>query len=153
MSMWSLTYRKSEFKRYHSDKHFSEFTYKTARKINWHRYGTKLRVCHPVYTTSLLPNFQVYQHIKEIPAALLVISSARRPAPPRTRYTDRLNRWVQWRPRNVPRRHTSTQCNYHVRSLIMLIGSILLWRCSSAHQILKNKSSPASDTFNVRTHS
>jgi len=34
------------FKRYHSDKHFSVFTYKMATKINWHRYGTKLRHCH-----------------------------------------------------------------------------------------------------------
>jgi len=37
------------FKRYHSDKHFSVFTYKMAAKINWHRYGTKLRHCHPMY--------------------------------------------------------------------------------------------------------
>ena len=36
------------FKRYHSDKHFSVFTYKMATKINWHRYGTKLRHCHPM---------------------------------------------------------------------------------------------------------
>ena len=28
------------------------FTYKMAAKINWHRYGTKLRHCHPVYTAS-----------------------------------------------------------------------------------------------------
>jgi len=26
-----------------------DFTYKMAAKINWHRYGTKLRHCHPVY--------------------------------------------------------------------------------------------------------
>ena len=25
------------------------FTYKMAAKINWHRYGTKLRHCHPMY--------------------------------------------------------------------------------------------------------
>ena len=25
------------------------FTYKMAAKINWHRYGTKLRHCHPVH--------------------------------------------------------------------------------------------------------
>jgi len=25
------------------------FTYKMATKVNWHRYGTKLRHCHPVY--------------------------------------------------------------------------------------------------------
>jgi len=26
------------------------FTYKMAAKINWHRYGTKLRHRHPMYT-------------------------------------------------------------------------------------------------------
>ena len=26
------------------------FTYKMAAKINWHRYGTKLRHCYPMYT-------------------------------------------------------------------------------------------------------
>ena len=26
------------------------FTYKTAAKINWHRYGTKFRHCYPMYT-------------------------------------------------------------------------------------------------------
>jgi len=37
------------------------YTYKTAAKINWHRYGTKLRHCHPMYsprtvaTTSAVP--------------------------------------------------------------------------------------------------
>jgi len=25
------------------------FTYKMAAKINWHRYGTELRQCHPIY--------------------------------------------------------------------------------------------------------
>jgi len=25
------------------------FTYKMAAKTNWHRYGTKLRHCHPMY--------------------------------------------------------------------------------------------------------
>ena len=25
------------------------FTYKMAAKINWHRYGTKLCQCHPMY--------------------------------------------------------------------------------------------------------
>ena len=32
------------FKRYHSVK---QFTYKMAAKINWHRYATELRHCHP----------------------------------------------------------------------------------------------------------
>ena len=26
------------------------FTYKMAAKTNWHRYGTKLRHCHPMYS-------------------------------------------------------------------------------------------------------
>ena len=28
---------------------YQSFTYKMAAKINWHRYGTKLRHCRPVY--------------------------------------------------------------------------------------------------------
>ena len=28
------------------------FTHKMAAKTSWHRYGTKLRHCHPVYSTS-----------------------------------------------------------------------------------------------------
>jgi len=28
---------------------FKSFTYKMAAKISWHRYGKKLRHCHPVY--------------------------------------------------------------------------------------------------------
>jgi len=40
----------SAFKRYHSDKHLSEFYPQDGgKKINWHRYGTKLRHCHPTY--------------------------------------------------------------------------------------------------------
>ena len=27
---------------------FQGFTYRIAAKVNWHRYGTKLRHCHPV---------------------------------------------------------------------------------------------------------
>ena len=39
----------SVFKRYHSDKHFSEFLPTRRRqKINWHRCGIKLRHCHPM---------------------------------------------------------------------------------------------------------
>jgi len=30
------------------------FTYKMAAKIDWHRYGTKLRKCHPSHTNRLL---------------------------------------------------------------------------------------------------
>jgi len=28
---------------------YKSFTYKMAVKINWHRYGTKLRHSHPMY--------------------------------------------------------------------------------------------------------
>jgi len=53
--MRSLTYQQSVFKRYHSDKHFSELlpTIKMAAKVNWHRYGTKLRHCHPIDSTKM----------------------------------------------------------------------------------------------------
>ena len=41
------------FKRYHSGKTFlGVFTYKMAAKINWHRYGTKLRHCHRTYNAA-----------------------------------------------------------------------------------------------------
>ena len=30
------------------------FTYKMAAKINWHRYGTKLRHSHPMYSLQQL---------------------------------------------------------------------------------------------------
>jgi len=28
---------------------YQSFTYKMAAKTSWHRYGTKLRHCHPIY--------------------------------------------------------------------------------------------------------
>ena len=28
---------------------YESFTHKMAAKANWHRYGTKLHHCHPVY--------------------------------------------------------------------------------------------------------
>jgi len=37
MSVRSLTYQQSVFKRCHSDKHFQCLTHKMAAKINWHR--------------------------------------------------------------------------------------------------------------------
>ena len=40
MSTCLLTYQQSVFKC---------STYKMAAKINWHRYGRKLRYCHPMY--------------------------------------------------------------------------------------------------------
>jgi len=30
------------------------FTYKMAAKINWHKYATKLRHCHPMYDERIL---------------------------------------------------------------------------------------------------
>ena len=45
-----LAYQQSVFKRYRSDKHFSEFLpTRWRQKVNWHRYGTKLRYCHRMY--------------------------------------------------------------------------------------------------------
>ena len=52
MSIWSLTYQQSVFKRYHSDKHFSDLNPQDGGKISWHRYGTKLRHCHRMHTES-----------------------------------------------------------------------------------------------------
>jgi len=46
-----ITDLQSAFKRYHRDKTFLRvFTYKMVAEINWDRFGTKLRHCHPVYT-------------------------------------------------------------------------------------------------------
>jgi len=37
----------------------SFFTYKMPAKINWHRYGTKLRHCHPMYSyTKATPQYK-----------------------------------------------------------------------------------------------
>jgi len=49
MSIRSVTYQQSVFKRYHSGKHLADFTYIMAAKITRHRYGTKLRHCHSTY--------------------------------------------------------------------------------------------------------
>jgi len=51
MSLWLLTYKQGVFKRYITVTTFLRvFTYKMAAKINWHRYETKLRDCHPMYS-------------------------------------------------------------------------------------------------------
>ena len=40
---------KKRFKRYRSNKHLWHFLpTRWRQKINWHRYGTKLRHCHPI---------------------------------------------------------------------------------------------------------
>ena len=44
MSLWSLTDQQSAFNIYES------FTHKMAAKTSWHRYGTKLRHCHSMYS-------------------------------------------------------------------------------------------------------
>ena len=48
------------FKRYHGDKRFAEFYLQDGGKINWHRYGTKLRHSHSMYSLehqdSLVPD-------------------------------------------------------------------------------------------------
>jgi len=33
---------------------YKSFTHKMAAKTSWHRYGTKLRHCHSMYTSELL---------------------------------------------------------------------------------------------------
>jgi len=64
MSVWWLTYQQSVFKRYHSDKNISEsFTYMMAAKINWHRCGTKLRRCHPMYCDSVVDRITWYNFV------------------------------------------------------------------------------------------
>ena len=46
-----LQTKRSLFKRYHREKTFLRvFTYEMAAKINWHRYGTKLRHCRPMHS-------------------------------------------------------------------------------------------------------
>jgi len=46
MSTWSLSYRQRV---YLSNNRITNFIHKMAAKTSWHRYGTKLRHCHPVY--------------------------------------------------------------------------------------------------------
>jgi len=48
MPVWWLTYQQSVFRWYHSNEHYKSFTHKMAAKASWHRYGTKLRHCHPI---------------------------------------------------------------------------------------------------------
>jgi len=52
MSTCLLACRQSVFKWQQSNKHSKRFTYKMAAKTSWHRYGTKLRHCHPIYLLS-----------------------------------------------------------------------------------------------------
>jgi len=54
MSIGSLTYQQNVFKRYMVTNISQRFTYKMAAKINWHRYGTKLRHWHPMYINVII---------------------------------------------------------------------------------------------------
>jgi len=40
------------------------FTHKMAAKTSWHRYGTKLRHCHPIYRDHIGLNTKAYKHFK-----------------------------------------------------------------------------------------
>ena len=54
MSIWSLTYQKRAYLSTITVTNiYQSFTYKMAAKINWHRYGTKLRHCHPVHSNRI----------------------------------------------------------------------------------------------------
>jgi len=54
MSIRLLTYQQSVFWALSQWQTFLRvFTYKMAAKINWHRYGTKLHHCHPMYRGSV----------------------------------------------------------------------------------------------------
>jgi len=48
MSIWSLTKRIWALLQWQT--FLGVITYKMAAKTNWHRYGTKLRHCHPMYS-------------------------------------------------------------------------------------------------------
>jgi len=52
MSTWSSTSQQSVFKwhRIRVTNSSKSFTHKMAPETSWHRYGTKLRHCRPVYT-------------------------------------------------------------------------------------------------------
>ena len=49
MSIWSQFANKAYLSADTLTSISQSFTYKMAAKINWHRYGTKLRHCHPMY--------------------------------------------------------------------------------------------------------
>ena len=72
MSTRSLNYQQSVFKRYDSDKHCQSLYVKMAAKINWHRYGTKLRHCRPMYRPTLVTDTCTPDRA---PAALAVAST------------------------------------------------------------------------------
>jgi len=62
MFISSLTYQQSIFEHYHSGKHFSDFTYKMAAKINWQKNYVTVTLCIAV---SLLAYFnkQYYRYL------------------------------------------------------------------------------------------
>ena len=52
------------------------FTYKMAAKASWHRYGTKLRHCHPMYfnVRSKADVSQLNLHIRRMERQVVVCS-------------------------------------------------------------------------------
>ena len=52
----SLTYNKAYLSDITVTNISQSFTRKTAAKTSWHRYGTKLRHCHPMYCTPCSKN-------------------------------------------------------------------------------------------------
>jgi len=52
MFIWSLSCQQSVLSAITVTNICKSFTHKMAAKINWHRYGTKLRHCHPMYDIS-----------------------------------------------------------------------------------------------------
>ena len=64
MSTWTLTYRQSIFQWQRSRTVSTSFTHKMAAKTSWHRYGTKLRYCHPVCS---IPVDMIYRFTCRLP--------------------------------------------------------------------------------------
>ena len=67
-------YRQSVlFKRYHSDKRFSEFLFTRWRqKVNWHRCVTELRHCHSMYYFAML--LLLFTPCCDVAACFLLVS-------------------------------------------------------------------------------
>jgi len=50
------------------------FTYETAAKINWYKYGTKLRHCHSLYISTICIDVAYCYRCSVVSAYLLVTS-------------------------------------------------------------------------------
>jgi len=64
--------QQSVFKRYRIT-YLRVVTYKMAAKINWHRYGTKLRHCHLMYSGSVLAASPFYGHFMTLLLLLFLL--------------------------------------------------------------------------------